>query len=762
MVPRRGLEPPHGYPYQHLKLARLPIPPPRHEVLCLEKAVDSNITIESLSMKSDYKKNTYKISLPKRQEILTHLTECNRPRTLKKIADALGVNGSEARQALLRRIKAMQRDGQIVLNRRGAYGLVHKMDLYQGTVIGHSKGYGFLNIEDEADDFYLSPRQMQGLLHGDRIIARLIGIDKRGRKEGAMVEILQRANQSIVGRFFEEHGVAFVVPQNKRIHQDILIPKPTARQAKTGQYVVVDITKQPDKHTQPVGKIVEILGEHSEAGMAVEIAIRSHEIPNEWPNKVLTETAKFTNIVAADALGSREDIRNLPLLTIDGEDAQDFDDAVFCERQNSGWRLLVAIADVSHYVRPGMAMDDEALNRGNSTYFPKHVVPMLPEILSNELCSLNPKIDRLCLACELHVNKQGKVTRYRFFEGVMQSAERLTYTKVANILINQDKQLRKQYKKCIPHLENLYDLYKSLNKHREKNGVLDFRSVEPCFEFTDEHTVSSIYALERNDAHRLIEEFMLAANIAAAEFLLKHKIPCIYRVHETPKAEKLEALHGFLSQLGLSLESTAQPTAKEYANLINKVKDREDAHLIETVLLRSMQLAIYSEKNEGHFGLSFPAYTHFTSPIRRYPDLIIHRAIRHLIHNKNTTDFIYSNKDMRSIAKHCSATDRRAEEASRDVIQWYKCEFMQGKVGSCYEGTISGVTSFGLFVELDSTYVEGLIHITELPEDYYHFDPIGHRLTGERTGKNYCLGNRAKVKVMNVSLDDKKIDFELV
>ncbi len=713
-------------------------------------------------MKSDYKKTTYKITLPERQQILEYLTECKRPRTLRKIADALGVGGSEGRQALSRRIKAMQRDGQIVINRRGGYGLVDKMDLYQGTVIGHSDGYGFLNIEDEEDDLYLSSREMRGLLHGDRIIARIVGIDKRGRKEGAMVEILQRANQLVVGRYFEEKGVAFVVPQNKRIHQDILIPKAMEGKAKSGQYVVAEITKQPDKHTQPVGKIVETLGEHAAAGMAVEIAIRSHEIPSEWPDEVLQEVSGFTDKINVDDIGDREDIRDLPLVTIDGEDARDFDDAIYCEQQGSGWRLLVAIADVSHYVHPGMAMDDEALNRGNSVYFPQRVVPMLPEVLSNGLCSLNPKVDRLCLVCELHINKQGSVKRHRFFEGVMRSVERLTYNKVASILLEKDKKLREKYKSCIPHLENLYELYKTLNKHREKKGVLDFRSIEPCFEFDESYSVSSIYALERNDAHRLIEEFMLAANIAAAEFLLGQEIPALYRVHEIPKSKKLEALHGFLGEMGLNLGGGETPTAKDYANLIEKVKDREDAHLIETVLLRSMQLAVYSEKNRGHFGLAFPAYAHFTSPIRRYPDLIVHRAIRHLIHNKGSAGFAYSNRDMHSIAENCSLTDRRAEEASRDVIQWYKCEYMQGKVGEVYEGTISGVTSFGMFVELDDIYVEGLVHITALPADYYHFDPTGHRLTGERTGKNYRLGNRVKVKVMRVSLDDKKIDFELV
>ena len=713
-------------------------------------------------MKSDYKKTVYKISLPERQDILNYLTECNKPRTLRKIADALKVEGSEGRQALLKRIKAMQRDGQIVLNRRGGYGLINKMDLSQGTVIGHSDGYGFLNIEDETDDLYLSSKEMRSLLHGDRIIARLVGVDKRGRKEGAMVEILQRANHLVVGRYFEEAGIAFVTPQNKRLHQDILIPKSMGGESQSGQYVVAEITKQPDNHTQPIGKVVETLGEHAAAGMAIEIAIRSHEIPSDWPDEVLNEVTDFTDKIDSSDIGNREDIRDLPLVTIDGADARDFDDAVYCEQQGSGWRLLVAIADVSHYVHLGMEMDEEALNRGNSVYFPQRVVPMLPEVLSNGLCSLNPKVDRLCLVCELHIDQKGAVKGHRFFEGVMRSAERMTYDKVASIIIEKNSELRKEYESIIPQLESLHELYLLLNKHRQKNGVLDFRSIEPCFEFDENHVVSSIYALERNDAHRLIEEFMLAANIATAEFLLENKIPALYRVHEVPKASKLEGLHAFLGELSLKLGGGETPTAKDYANLIEQVKDREDAHLIETVLLRSMQLAIYSEKNMGHFGLAFPAYTHFTSPIRRYADLMVHRAIRHLIRNKNAKGFQYSINEMHSIADRCSMTDRRAEEATRDVIQWYKCEFMQGKVGELYEGTISGVTSFGMFVELDNIYVEGLIHITALPVDYYHFDAIGHRLTGERQGKSYRLGGRVKVKVMRVSVDDKKIDFELV
>jgi len=496
--------------------------------------------------------------------------------------------------------------------------------------------------------------------------------------------------------------------------------------------------------------------------VALKIAIRSYELPCEWPDKVEHETRKYSREVREADARRRVDLRKLPLVTIDGEDARDVDDAVYCEKNDHGWRLIVAIADVSHYVRTGSAIDAEAQDRGNSVYFPRQVIPMLPEVLSYELCSLNPAVDRLCMVCELDISHHGDIKGHRFYEGVMRSAARMTYTDVAAIVIGQDAGLREHYKKIVPHLENLYALYLIMHRHRRSLAVIDFASVETRFEFDDRGNVRRIYPLERNDAHRLIEEFMLAANVAAAEFLLRHKIPSLFRIHDTPKQEKLDDLHEFLKELGLSLAGSEKPATRDYALLLDRISKRDDRHLIETVLLRSMPLAVYGAENTGHFGLGFPAYTHFTSPIRRYPDLLVHRALRHLLQKKSAADFSYTADQMQAFGTHCSMTERRADEATREVVQWYKCQFMREKVGDIFPGTISSVTSFGVFVELDEIFVEGLIHITSLPIDYYHFDPVHHRLRGERTGRIFRLANRVRVKVIRVDVDDKKIDFELV
>lgn len=700
--------------------------------------------------------------VPERKDILDFLAAANKPRSLNRIAEALGVINHDAREALERRLQAMQRDGQIIRNRREGYGLVQKMDLLRGTVIGHPDGFGFLRLEAGGDDLYLSAGEMRKLLHGDVILAHVRGVDRRGRREGAVVEVLERANRQVVGRYHREANLGYVVPDNRRLHQDILIPPPNAGKAKSGYYVVAEIVQQPDKHTRPVGRITEILGKHMAPDVALKIAIRSYELPCEWPDKVEHESRKFTREVGTADARRRVDLRPLPLVTIDGEDARDFDDAVFCEKNDHGWRLIVAIADVSHYVRTGSAIDTEAQERGNSVYFPRQVIPMLPEVLSNELCSLNPEVDRLCLVCELNISHHGDIKGHRFYEGVMRSAARMTYTNVAAIVIGQDAGLRGRYKKIVPHLENLYALYLIMHHHRRSLAVIDFASVETRFDFDDQGNVRRIYPLERNDAHRLIEEFMLAANVAAAEFLLGHKIPALFRIHDTPKQEKLDDLHEFLKELGLSLAGGEKPATRDYAVLLDRISKRDDRHLIETVLLRSMPLAVYGAENTGHFGLGFPAYTHFTSPIRRYPDLLVHRALRHLLLKKSTADFFYTTDQMQAFGTHCSMTERRADEATREVVQWYKCQFMQEKVGDVFPGTISSVTSFGVFVELDGIFVEGLIHITSLPIDYYHFDPVHHRLRGERTGRVFRLANRVKVKVIRVDVDDKKIDFELV
>lgn len=712
-------------------------------------------------MKRKNKINKKQATLSQIKAICDYLQKSRRPRKFQEIAIALKITDPLAQNALLECIKHMQQSGQIIINRRDGYVLVDKTELYQGKVIGHADGYGFLNVEDSEEDLYLSAKQMRSLLHGDYIVACLAGIDKRGRKQGALVEILQRANQRIIGRYSVESGVAIVSPNNRQIHQSILLSKSELDSDITsGQYVAVEIIRQPDKHTQPVGKIIEILGQHASADIAVEISMRSHGIVDAWPHEVDKEVLMLQDCITEKEIGNREDIRHLPLITIDGQNAKDFDDAVYCRPHGQGWLLLVAIADVSHYVHVGTTLDKEAFNRGNSVYFPRFVVPMLPEILSNGLCSLQPKTDRLCMVCELHIDQSGVVIESRFFEGIMHSASRMTYDKVASILFDRDATLTKRYAYIVPELEKLYKLSQLLNKHRKEIGAVDFRYIEPHFDFDAQDHVINIHGIERNDAHRLIEEFMLVANIAAAELLLSNQIPVPYRVHDKPKQEKLNALNVFLGEMGLQL-GAKKPVIKDYANLIERVKDRENYHLIATLLLRSMQLAVYSDKNIGHFGLGFSVYTHFTSPIRRYADLVVHRAVRHLIRKKPPSGFYYTSEEIPNIATHCSKTDRRAEEASREVIQWYKCDFMQNKIGEHYDGTISGVTAFGIFVELD-IHVEGLIHVTTLQKDYYHFDANSHCLRGERTGKIFLLGNRVRVEIMRVDMEGKKIDFRFI
>ena len=667
---------------------------------------------------------------------------------------------SEERAALSNRLKAMLRDGQVIKNRKEGYGLVDKMDLIVGTVMGHPDGFGFLRPE-EGKDLFLPAQQMRSLLHGDRAVVRLKAFDKKGKPSAVLVEVLERAHEKIVGRYYKEDGVEFVVPDNKRIHQDIFIPQGKGGGARSGQFVLARITRQPDKHTQPVGVVEEILDYGTSREMATEIAIRAYELPYEWPEEVLEEIEKL-DADSVPSVQNREDLRELPFVTIDGEDARDFDDAVYCEKNTTGWRLMVAIADVSYYVKPGSALDDEAQSRGTSVYFPQRVIPMLPEVLSNELCSLKPNVKRLCMVCDLTLNKSAKVKRIRFFEGIMHSAARLTYNDVAAMVIEKKKRVRKKHNDLLPHLEDLYALYKLLHKRRNKNGLLDFNSTESRFSFDEEGNIQDIKPLLRNDAHRMIEEFMLAANIAAAEFLLENEIPILYRNHQIPDEDKLVALRTFLSEFALSLGGGDEPTAKDYAAILEAVKERQDAHLIETVLLRSMQLAVYEEQNKGHFGLGFDAYTHFTSPIRRYPDLLVHRAIRALISSSGTRQFNYSKARMHQLGESNSMTERRAEEASRDVIQRLKCIYMQDKVGEVFSGIVSSVTAFGLFVELDDIYIEGLLHVTSLPNDYYHFDDIGHKLVGEQSNKTYRLANRLKVQVVRVDVDEKKIDFELV
>ena len=703
----------------------------------------------------------YENPIPSREFIIEKLIDARKSLFYADIVSILGLTSEEHKIALQRRLNAMVRDGQLIRNRKGLFTPVRPEDLVTGSVIGHQDGFGFLKPDQGGDDLFLSNYQMRSLFHGDRAEVYISGVDKRGRSEASVIRVLERANKTIVGRLFCEMGDVFVVPDNKRIAQEIRIPDMACELGGMGEMVNVEIIEQPTSRHRAVGKVIEILGEHMAPGMETDVAIRAHNIPVEWPEDVLEQIEGLSSEVPEEAKQGRVDLRNVPLVTIDGADARDFDDAVYAKRTGKGWRLLVCIADVSSYVEPDSPLDKEAFQRGNSVYFPNRVVPMLPEILSNGLCSLNPHVDRLCMTAELNIDENGKIFRSKFYQAVMRSHARLIYDDVAAMLIDGDEALCKQHADILPDLHELYALYKALHKGRETNGAIDFDTIETRIVFCDDKKIERVEPVFRNDAHKIIEECMLAANVAAARLLLRKKIPALYRNHEPPPEDKIVDLRGFLQELGIILDGGYKPTAKDYANLLDEIQERPDAHLIRTVMLRSMSQAVYSDENQGHFGLSFPAYAHFTSPIRRYPDLIVHRAICHTLTGEKVEKFDYSPVQMQMMGEQCSMTERRADDATRDVMDWLKCEFMMDKIGDEFQGIISSVTSFGLFVQLEQIYVDGLVHITALKNDYYHYDQVGHRLTGERNGQVFRLGDPIRIKVAAVNLDDRKIDFVL-
>lgn len=699
--------------------------------------------------------------IPSRELILQVVNEQGAPQKLEELAAILGVDEEEDIESLRRRLAAMEREGQLLRNRRDRYCVVNHTDLIPGRVIAHPDGFGFLRPDTGGDDLYLSSKEMRALMHDDRAVVCVRGIDKRGRREGSLVEVLERKTQRLVGRLYYERGISFVVPDSKYLIHDVLIPEEHMGGAEPGQIVVAEIIEHPTRKRDPIGKINEVLGDHMAPGMEIEVAIRNFDLPADWPDALMAEIAGLGETIPAEGREDRVDLRHLPLVTIDGEDARDFDDAVYSERVPKGWKLYVAIADVSYYVRPGTALDEEARKRGNSVYFPDRVIPMLPEVLSNGLCSLNPDQDRLCMVCEMYIGTDGGILRSRFFSALMRSHARLTYTEVARMVVDGDKTLRRKRRELLPHLEELHALYKVLRRAREDRAALDFDTQESKIVFGEGKKIEKIVPVLRNDAHRLIEECMLAANMASARHLARQKIPHLVRIHEGPTTEKLADLRAFLGRLGLSLGGGDKPEPKDYYRLTDEISGRADEHLIQTVLLRSMAQAVYSPEKKGHFGLALEAYTHFTSPIRRYPDLLVHRAIRHALEGKKKAEFPYTVTDMALMGEHCSFTERRADEATRDVISWLKCEYMQDKLGEEFSGIISAVTPFGFFVELKDVFVEGLVHISSLDKDYFHYDPLGYRLEGERTGKIYRLGDAVQVIVARVDLDERKIDLEL-
>ena len=711
----------------------------------------------------------YDNPVPSREFILQIIRKQNSPMSKEEIFKTLAIVNEEQQEAMRRRLRAMENDGQLVFTKRKCYALPEKLDLLKGMVIGHREGFGFLQVEGKKEDFFIPNVQMQKVMHGDYVLAQANGFDRKGRPEVRIVRVLEANKKQIVGRFFLQQGIGYVVPDDSRITRDILIPDNARLGARIGQVVVVELHPRTAPFFQPIGKITEVLGDNMAKGMEVEIAIRKHDIPHSFPTAVEKQLKKWAEDVPEEAKRGRVDLRDLPLVTIDGEDARDFDDAVFCQKQGKGWKLWVAIADVSYYVRPKSALDTEAYNRGNSVYFPNRVVPMLPEKLSNGLCSLNPQVDRLCMVCEITISAKGKMTDYQFYEAVMNSHARLTYNKVAKIL-EKDTALCERYASLVPHLQDLHDMYQVLVKARQQRGAIEFETIESKFIFNALGRIERIEPVVRNDAHKIIEECMILANIASANFMAKHQEPALYRIHAVPGEEKLTAFRSFLAECGLSLSGGNKPTPMDYAQLLEQIKQRPDHELIQTMLLRSMSQAVYSADNIGHFGLALEEYAHFTSPIRRYPDLTLHRGIKYLLakqkgSKRKTTDtggYHYPLEEMDLFGAHCSSTERRADDATREVADWLKCEYMQDHVGEEFDGVISSVTGFGFFVRLNDLFIDGLVHISGLANDYYLFDMPKQRLIGENSGMIFRLGDAVKVRVEAVSLEQKQIDFSLI
>ncbi|MCM0044673.1 MAG: ribonuclease R, partial [Burkholderiaceae bacterium] len=735
----------------------------------------------------------YPYSIPSREEILGILRTASEPQTPATIAKTLAVKDEEL-DGLHRRLAAMERDGQVKPDRKGRIQLANTTSFIEGRVSAHRDGYGFL-MPDEGEDIFLPEKEMQKVLHGDRVQVRVTGTDRRGRPEGSIVEVIQRANTHVIGRLVNENGAWIVVPEDKRISHDILLAGPPGK-AKAGQVVSVELIEQPSRYSQPQGVVAEVLGNIDDPGMEIEIAVRKYGVPHEFSDDAQKLAAKLPSEVRAADLEGRVDLRDVPLVTIDGEDARDFDDAVYCEPvrigRSKGYRLIVAIADVSHYVKPNDALDVDALERSTSVYFPRRVIPMLPEKLSNGLCSLNPDVDRLTLVCDAVITTKGEVRAYQFYPAVIHSAARLTYTEVAAILGNTRGPEAQRRIGLLPHLQDLYELFQVLLAARKERGAMDFDTTETYIVSNAAGKIEQILPRTRNDAHRLIEECMLAANVCAADFMERNKHPGMYRIHAGPTEEKLNQLRTFLKQLALSLGGGNSPSASDYAALMEKIKGRPDAVLLQTMLLRSMQQAVYSPDNIGHFGLSYEAYAHFTSPIRRYPDLLTHRAIKAILQGRQyhpkgiVTESLNTNLSpaarkmqardraagkkraegelaiWEALGIHCSANERRADEASRDVEAWLKCYFVRDKLGEEFTGTISGVASFGIFVQLDALYIEGMVHVTDLGADYFQYDEARHELRGERTGIRYQLTDRVTVQVSRVDLDARRIDLRLV
>jgi ribonuclease R len=700
-------------------------------------------------------KKKYGYAAPSREYILQYLNHTERPVTFEHLCAALGVKRGSIEEAFTFRLRAMLRDGEIHKNRRGSYAAVSQLDLLPGTVVGHRDGYGFVITDQPGPDVFLPQREMSALFSNDRVLIRVIKIKGRSRRlEGEVIDILQRRTQFLVGRLIVEDDNYFVQPDSRNSAVDIIIPKDQVNNAKENEYVRIEITRQPAKRRSPVGKVVQVLGGKFDSGMEIELAISNYDLPTEWPEEVLAEIENINHEIICTE--DRKDCRDIDFMTIDGEDARDFDDAVYCKpRAKGGWELLVAIADVAHYIPVGSALDKEAFNRATSVYFPGRVIPMLPEILSNELCSLKPDVDRYAMVVEMNISAKGKVDSTTFYNAVIRSKARLTYKRADKIISSNTRQDK------YDSVYHLYDLHKILLQQRKIRGALEFDTVEPRIMFDRNKKIKSITVRHRLDTHKLIEECMLLANVSVAKHIGKTKLNCLYRVHDRPDGAKIEQLRSVIKLFSLELKGGAEPSTKDFSDLLAITSQREDRDFLQKLILRTQQQARYIAENSGHFGLAYDDYAHFTSPIRRYPDLIVHRTLKSIIDKNNNSGMAYPLSQIETIAERCSFMERNAEKATREAIDRLKCEFMRDKVGNSYNGTIVEVTNFGIFVEIDDFYIQGLVHITSLKNDYYHFDDASLKLIGKNSGVVYQIAGEVKILVANVDIDQRKIDFSL-
>ena len=719
-----------------------------------------NKNIKSLNLREKdpflkREKQRYEHPLPSREWIIELLEQKGVPSKIEVLARELSITEEEY-EFFERRLKAMARDGQVLINRRGAVCAADKLDLVKCRVEAHKDGFGFaVPLTPTKDgDFVLYERQMRGIMHGDIVTVRPAGIDRKGRREGTVLDIVERAQSKVVGRFYMDRGVAILEAEDKRLNQSIVLEPDSVAHFKpeSGQVIVGEIETYPEQNRPAVAKIIEVLGDYADSGMEIEIAVRKHHLPHQFSEACTKAAKKIPDHVRKSDLKGRVDLRDLPLVTIDGETARDFDDAVFAEKIGRNYRLVVAIADVSHYVRPDDAIDTDAQERSTSVYFPRRVIPMLPENLSNGICSLNPNVERLCMVCDMVITYAGNIKEYRFYPAVMRSHARLTYNQVWDWISDDLDHPHKA------QIDTLYKLFKILQKKRFERGAVEFESVETQMLFDDNGKIEKIVPVVRNDAHKLIEECMLAANVCAAEFLIKNKHTALFRNHLGPTPEKLATLREQLGLLGLQLGGGDNPTPKDYAALAEQFKGRPDAELLQVMMLRSMQQAVYEPHCDGHFGLAYEAYAHFTSPIRRYPDLTVHRAIKAVLNQQTYTP----SKNWQALGVHTSFCERRADDASRDVENWLKTYYMRDKVGEIFEGKISGMTNFGLFVTLDGIHIDGLVHISDLGEDYFNFRPEIMAIEGERSGIRFNMGDKVSVRVARADLDTSKIDLTLI